>query len=60
MNIRKPGISHKVFSKESFFPNGKYAVQTEEVRKAKAYGKSDALIVLTIAGNAEEGKEGYI
>ena len=54
MNVRKPGRSHKVF------PIGKYAVQTEEVRKAKAYGKSDALIVLMIAGNAEEGKESYI
>lgn len=44
----------KVFSEE------KYAVQTEEVRKANAKGKSDALIVLMITGNAGEGKESYI
>jgi hypothetical protein len=52
--VRKPGRSHKVF------PIGKYAVQTEEVRKANASGKSEALIVLMITGNALGGKESYI
>jgi hypothetical protein len=52
--VREPGRSHKSSLKE------KYAVQTEEVRKANACGKSDALIVLMITGNAGGGKESSI
>jgi hypothetical protein len=54
MSVWKPGRSHRVF------PIGKYAVQTEEVRKAKASGKSEALIVLMTTDNAGRGKESYI
>jgi hypothetical protein len=42
------------------FSNEKYAVQTEEVRKANASRKADTLIVLMITGNAEERKESNI